>query len=544
MNLTDIPFDGLPLSKLFCDYHHNFENLKDFYQFNPGADREEGFSEFLKKRAAGFKDRDALVEELKRFNKPFNADQAAYDNIDRLKDPNAVTVVTGQQLNLFGGPLYIILKIATAINLSRRLESQHEVPAIPVFWLGDEDHDYDEIRHVYLPESDRVDHLSLSERDNPMPPVSQLEVGDDLQELISQVEEKLQDTDFKGDLVDLIKSCYSRGRTYRDAFGDLVSTLFSKHGLVLIGGHDQNFKNHAKPILLKSVREHRNIYDKLSDQTEAISKRYHQQVTLYRSNIFYLDDNSRRIKIHVDTEQGDEIWYTKEGQRWQKDELLDDIENHPERFSPNVFLRPMVQETLLPNVAYVGGPGEVAYYAQTMPLYDIMGITMPMVHPRITATILEHPIERVYNKLPFSIEEYAQRIEDLEQRFARQQEKEDIESIFSDWKEKVDQLVEEKADEIQEIDPTLKKSAAKATSGYFNELDKLKGKIHKSVKQQEKTQIDRIHRVKINLFPEGKPQERVFSMIYFLNKYGLDVWDILESHLQDSEFGKHQIIHV
>ena len=544
MNLTDLSFDGLPLNQLFSDYHHHFDNLQEFYEFKPGSNSDDGYSDFLAQRASGFTGRSELVEELKRFNSPFDIGQAARDNIERLADPSAVTVVTGQQLNLFGGPLYIILKISTAINLSRQLEARHKVPVIPVFWLGDEDHDYDEIRHVFLPERDRVDHLSLSEQQNPMPPVSQLQVDEELQQLLGQVEERLQDTDFKTSLVDLIKSCYAQGRSHREAFGALISSLFSKHGLVLIGGHDQEFKQQSRHVLLNSVKQHEHIYDKLSEQTDALKRKYHQQVTLYHSNIFHLDQDGRRIKIHVGHEDGNELWYTKEGQQWQQQELLDEIDNHPERFSPNVFLRPMIQETLLPNVAYVGGPGEVAYYAQTKPLYEAMGLTMPMIYPRITATVLEHPIERVYNKLPFSMEEYAQRIEDLEQRFARQQEKEDIESIFKDWKERVNQLVEQKADEIQEIDPTLKKSAAKATSSYFNELDKLKGKIHKSVKQQEKTQIDRIHRVKTNLFPEGKPQERVVSMIYFLNKYGLDIWDQLLTHLEEAEYGKHQVIHV
>ena len=539
MQLTTHPPNTNAFTPLFVDYITSFENLEDFYAFNPA--NLEGLEEFAEQKA-DHGNRDKLVDLLNKYNADFELHEKAQQNLERLRNPEAVTVVTGQQLNLFGGPLYTIFKTVTMLCFARRMEKKLGRPVIPVFWMGDEDHDYEEVSYVKLPERDDIFSHQLEAAEEDPLPVSERVIPEAINSLFDTLGDELQETDFTEDLLALLKEYYQPGLTHHKAFGRLMSRLFSAHGLILAGSLDADIKAYTKSILKDSIRKRGEIYEAVTDQSEKLGEKYHQQVTIYNSNLFYLDPEAGRLKIHFDTHSGD--WSTDNGRQWNEEELVNEIDEQPGHFSPNVFLRPLIQDTLLPNIAYVAGPGEIAYYGQIKTLYELMDAQMPLIYPRMTATIMEHPIERVFKKLPFELHDYAGRIEDLEQNFARHQEKEDIEEIFSEWKKQVNQLSEEKAGQIAEIDSTLKKAAAKATSTYFNELDKLKGKIHRSVKQQEETQIKRIHRLKANLYPNSVPQERVFSMIYFMNKYGLDLWDHLLENLNMVEWDKHTMSHV
>ena len=208
-----------------------------------------------------------------------------------------------------------------------------------------------------------------------------------------------------------------------------------------------------------------------------------------------------------------------------------------------MFLRPIMQDFFLPTLGYVAGPGETAYYAQMKRFYDSFALTMPVIFPRLSATFIEPAIDRILDELPFEIHEYNSRIEDLESEFVDRTEQVDIEAIFSDWKEKVEEISQEKTESIKKIDPTLEGAAGKASSVYMGELDKLKGKVYRAVKQQEQTQLNRIKKIKAQLFPNGTPQERVVASIYFMNKYGVSIWDELLDNLgEDESFNSHKLI--
>ncbi|MDX1671707.1 MAG: bacillithiol biosynthesis cysteine-adding enzyme BshC [Balneolaceae bacterium] len=525
MKLKDYSFDDLPLSDLFKSYVSDYEDLAEFYSGNPYH------MELIREHAEKVSlkiDAQSTIEALSEFNHQFDVDPAALDQIDRFSEENALAIVTGQQLGIYGGPLYTVYKSITAIRLAALLEQELDMPVIPVFWLADEDHDFEEVKSVGILDRDDLLRISYERDAADTPPVSEIVLDDRFEQFRSQVEEQLQVTDFTDRLWTLLDRCYQEGATFGEAFGKLMAELFSKHGLVFAGSNFISIKRMGRDCLKAAVENAEPLKEALENQSTKIGSQFHQQAAVFDSNLFYLDEEAGRTKVY----KNESNWHTDQGGEWSTEELLEDIEQRPERFSPNVFLRPVFQDRILPTLGYVGGPGEIAYYGQMKQVYELYELQMPIVFPRMSGTIVEPAIDRILDELPFELWEYGKRIEDLESEFVDRTEQVDIESIFEDWKQQVEEISEAKANEIAEIDPTLEGAAGKATAVYSGELDKLKGKVYRSVKQQEQTQLNRIAKIKAQLFPERQMQERSVSFIYYMNKYGLDIWDRLIEQLE------------
>lgn len=538
MQLSNYSFENLPFSSLFQSYVADFSKVEDFFEINPFDEQA------IAKKINTFEfagDRAKTIEALTSLNKRFDLHEAALENIERLASKDALVVVTGQQLGIYGGPLYTIFKTLSTIHLANKLEQKYDRPVIPVFWLADEDHDYDEVRGITILDNDEVESFSLPPKTNHLSTVAEMRLTSEIESISSSLKENLFDTDFSDKLWSVLDTTFAPGNTFFDAFGKFISRMFSKHGLILAGSNDPDVKEITKPFLRKSVLKANEIRNTLEKQSERLEQNYHQQVTLYDSNLFYLDDDSGRTKI---SRNGDG-WKADAGLEWNTDQLVQEIETNPERFSPNVFLRPILQDVLLPTIGYVAGPGETAYYGQMRGMYKSFDLTMPIIFPRLSATLIEPAINRIMQELPFEFHEYGNRIEDLESDYVEKTDQHDIEAIFSNWLDKVHGLTNEKKGVIADIDPTLEAATEKATAIYENEINKLKGKVYRSVKQQEKTQLQRIRRIKANTFPQNGLQERTIAAIYYMNKYGVDIWDkLLNSLEKDDRFDHHKLVYL
>lgn len=538
MQLTNYSFQRLPFSILFKTYVSNFQELSHFYSVDPFD--EDALARKLKEYEFSG-DRSQTVDFLRRFNKQFDVNSSALDNIERLEQDNAIAIVTGQQLGIYGGPLYTIMKTLGVIHLARKFEQKFDRPVVPIFWLADEDHDYDEVRSVHVLNDEELKTFELPPKRDHLKAVADLTLPDELKALRNNLKSSIYDTDFSDDLWEILDDCFASDQTFLEAFGHFIARLFSHHGLVLAGSNNKEVKELTKDFLKTSITKADGIREALEKQSRELDKEYHQQVKLYDSNLFYLDENNGRTKL---SRNGDG-WKTDTGREWKTNELLDEIESHPQKFSPNVFLRPVLQDALLPSIGYVAGPGETAYYGQMKQMYSCFDLEMPVIYPRLSATLIEPAIDRIMDELPFEFHEYDNRIEDLESDFVDRTEQTDIEAIFGEWKEKIEDIADPKRKEIAEIDPTLDGAAGKATAAYFNELNKLKGKVYRAVKSQEETQLNRIRRIKTNLFPGDGLQERLISGIFFMNKYGLNIWDeVLESLEEDEQFDHHKLIYL
>ncbi len=538
MQIENYPFNKLPFSSLFKAYIEDFDRLAPFFSANPldqGQVEEKADSLIFK----GDKKRSAEI--LEEVNRRYDPDEEALRNIERLKEDQSLAIITGQQLCLYGGALFTFFKTVTTIHLARRMEKKLNRPVIPVFWLADEDHDYDEVRSVSVFGRDERHTFALGKKEQPLPPVAELTFSEGLNDVRGQLREVLHETDFTGKLWELLDSCFEPGKRFDYSFGELMVRLFSRHGLVLAGSNHPAVKGHTRECMKRAIGKAEEMREALQRQTNRIKEEYHQQVTLYDSNLFYLDPGSGRLKISREGER----WKTETGREWDREELMEDIDQNPERFSPNVFLRPILQDLFLPTLGYVAGPGETAYYAQMKEYYRCFDLDMPLIFPRISGTFIEPPIQRILGELPFDLHEYDARIEDLESTYVDRTEQVDIEEIFSSWKKETEALSEPYIERIKQVDPTLEGASGKALSAFHGELDKLKGKVYRSVKQQEQTQLDRIDKIKEHLFPDGSLQERTIAAIYFMNKYGVDIWDRLLDGLEEEEpLDRHKLFYL
>lgn len=535
MKIESVSFREYPFSKLFHDYLSGSNKVSEYFEYDPFSD------EALNQRINNLQyhnDRKEVVNVLKNFNKRFDAAGETFDSIDKLIDEKTVTVVTGQQMILYGGPLFTIYKIMTVIHTARNMEQKLNRSVVPVFWLADEDHDYKEAATISLPSRDEHHRLFYDSPAGSEKRVSDIKTESDFSEFRNQLNDLLQDTEFTPDLWDLLNDCYAEGEFMGVSFGKLLLKIFGKYGLILAGSNDIEIKQFLKEPLAQSIRSATSIESVLQDTSQnLIQNGYHSQVNVQRSNLFWIDDGNKRKKIQSDNNR----WFVDDSKKeWTSDELIQHIKTEPESFSPNVFLRPVVQNFLLPVVAYIAGPGEIAYYAQMRRLYHQFSLHMPLIIPRFSLTILESPIARIVDKLPFQIPEYVNRIEDLEKMYIKRSDSPDIESIFRDWKSTVSEASKGQVKKVSDIDPTLKKSADKTVSQFFTELDKLKGKLYRSVKDNEKIQLNRIQKIQNHLFPDMNLQEREVAFIYIMNRYGIEIWDRFIEQLKDHEPNSHK----
>ena len=537
MNINSIPFSDLPFTKLFQDYISNFEKLASFFETNPFDE-----SEIKKKiESCSFQgNRKQTVEFLKKYNHQFDAEDDVITSIDKLLDDQSLVVVTGQQLTLYGGPLFTIYKILTAISYAKRWEKKFNRPVIPVFWMADEDHDYEEAATIGIPDKDEFQKLFYESNNRQKKRVFDIELGEGVNPFLEEIINHQFETDFSKNLWNHLESFYHSETTFGKAFGKWILHLFGKHGLILAGTNHKKAKEIIKDSLQKSVERTTDNFDALSKISDELKQAgYHQQVYVQPSNLFWIDEDGNRQKLNF--ENGG--WSADNGKvKWQAPELINEIKNHPDRFSPNVFLRPVTQNFLLPAAAYVAGPGEIAYYAQTKEFYKGFDLEIPIILPRFSATIIESGIDRIFEKLPFNLKDYNQRIEDLETAYINQADTPDIEKIFGKWRHQIDEVSKSAIAEISDIDPTLKKTSEKAKAVFYTELDKLKGKLYRSVKDQDKTQLDRIRKIQTSIFPDGNLQEREVAFIYFMNKYGLDIWDQFLEAFSDELPDSHKVI--
>lgn len=540
MHLEKISFDDLPFSNLYKTFTSDFDQLAEFYNGNP-FDRHAICDRVQEFDFDG--DREAIADALVTFNRQFDLPEAAFANLDRLRDPEALAVVTGQQTSLLGGPLYTIFKTFTAIHHANIIEEELERPVIPIFWLGDEDHDYDEVNTVNFLAGKEVESLTYEKTVDTEPAASDIPLTGQYEEFKEQLREHLYETDFSDDLWALLDKAYHSDATFGEAFGTLMGNIFTQEGLVLAGSNHPAIKKLLKEPIKKTITQYDELRQRLESQTQKIKSKFHQQVTLYDSNLFYLCEQRGRVKIK---HQNGDSWGTSDQKTsWTTDELITEIEEYPERFSPNVFMRPIIQDKLLPTVAYIGGPGEIAYYAQMKSIYSLFDLQMPVVCPRLSGTLIEPAIDRILPQLPFDFADYSKRIEDLEKAFVEQADTMDIEAVFGEWKQKAEELSEPYIDQITDVDPTLEGAGGKAVASFHNELDKLKGKVYRATKQQEKTQLKRIRKIKDQLYPCGGMQERCISFVYFMNKYGVDIWhQMLEQLSADDMFDRHNLIYL
>ena len=505
MRVESTAFGELPFSALFRAYVAGDAALAPFYHGFP-AD-EATLMAAVREEWSG--DRATLTDLLNRFNAPYSPHEAALANIRQLADPRSRVVVTGQQVSIGGGPAFTAWKALTAIATARSLESATGVPVIPVFWLADEDSDLAEITSLGFPTRDGWHTETLTPDSDAAHAAAFVPVGADRGRFFDDVAAHVPESDFKADVMAMLRAAYPEdGITLVDGFAGLLTALFSKHGLVLAGSTHPDIKAVlAEPMAIAAER-HADIETALRSRSDGIASLYHAQAHVGSTLLFEHHPENGRTRIDAGGS-----------------ELAADIRRDPARFSPNVFLRPILQDTLLPTVAYVAGPAEAAYYAQMGDLYPIFGRRMPVILPRWSVTVVEPAIARHLEDMPMPWTSFRGRIEDVERDLLAHMALPDVDHCMDTWRQGLAHIASTHVEFTRSVDPTLAATAESIVKEQQNALEKLRQKLLKSLRTKEETRLRRAHQIRQGLFPNGALQEREWALIYPMMRHGVDFYD-------------------
>lgn len=537
--MTRLPFSSFSsFSRLFRDYTESPAELAAF--FNGDFRDPETLAASCEKAAATHPERETLVNVMRAQAASLGVDEASGHLIDKLADPNAAAVVTGQQLGLLGGPLYTAFKALTTIQLAQDLESKTGRPVVPVFWLEGEDHDFEEIASAGMLEGDdprRVTYTPDSD-DQAGTAIGRMTVTQGIASVLDELEAILPPTDFRDALLADIRAAYAPGTPMIKAFVTVMERILGPGRIAYLSPDSDELKASAKDLFRKELED----FDMSSAQLKASSAKlegtWHAQVQTEPTNLFIHDDGRRTA---IDAVDGG--FQTRDGEALTRDEALERLENDPGSFSPNVVMRPLMQDWVLPTAVYVAGPGEVAYFAQFKGLYEWAGLHMPVIYPRASVTLLERRIGRVLEKSELSIPAFEEQIDKLFREMVLENMETDIEEAFKQAASGIHQAINDIKPAIEGVDRSLVKSAEATRAAFMKEWSQLKGKVIKSEKQQHDVLRGQLERASSALFPSGVPQERYLSPVYFLNKYGPDFFAGLTDRL-DLDTSAHQVLDI
>ncbi|GBD86860.1 hypothetical protein BMS3Abin03_00784 [bacterium BMS3Abin03] len=539
INFSDIPGH----QNLFLDYLYEFENVSEYYKYN-FRNREEYkqiFKNIVESDNYNFK---RLKSILNNQYSELNPSAKTKKNIELFSKDNTLTVVTGQQVGILGGPLYTFYKIITAIKLSTHLNSRYdEFNFVPVFWLEGDDHDFNEVRSInVINNENQLTKISYSEQIDPETAkrsVGYLEFDESLNEFFTLLENNLRDTEFKQPLLSKLKEFYGAGKTFKMSFRQLIHYLFDEFGLVILDPQDKKVKDLLKPIFRKEITDFREHTEKLVHVSAKLEEIYYAQVKVKPVNLFFSTDDGR-----YSIEPVDNVFKLKRKRKsFTLDELLELVDNEPERFSPNVLLRPICQDSILPTAFYIGGPSEISYFAQVTPLYDIYHIQTPIIYPRSSATILEPNIQKTLSKYDISINDIFLGPEELKRKVIDSMTENNIDDIFDEAGSQIEYAFDRIKEKLFDVDKTVADASKKYREKIFNNLNELKGKADQAQKKKYEVTLRQIDRACTALFPNSNLQEREINFIYYFNKYGEEILKNIFDELEIDKF-EHQIIDI
>jgi bacillithiol biosynthesis cysteine-adding enzyme BshC len=441
--------------------------------------------------------------------------------LDRLRN-GAATVVTGQQVGLFGGPTFALYKALTAVKLAEEATGAG-VDAVPVFWLATYDHDLAEVNHVSIPGPDGgLELLSTPSHDVSGAPVNNVRFGEEIEPLVQQAAALLGETE----ATQLLRESYRAGETLGSAFARLYARIFGEWGVIIIDPSPE-FARVAQSIYRAAIERSAELAAKLLERGRALeSAGYHQQVKVTESSVllFTTRQGARTPISRRTSSEGSEFVIDGEAaaEKLSQSQLLAELDEHPEHFSPNVLLRPAVEDFLLPTLAYTGGAAEAAYFAQAGTVYEtLLGRVTPIL-PRFSATIIEPKTQRLLQKHEIAVTDVFGGPEALRQQIATRQLPRDLQAAFEAAKTSFDENFSEVKNRLEKLDRTLVDAAETSRSKMQHQLEKLYAQAARAEAQKGELVTRHAETLSQALYPEKGLQERTIAGVYFLARYGSD----------------------
>jgi len=533
-----LPFAQIPHStRLFTDYLSGSPKVQQFYSRSPN------FSEWLKQETPAARydaaRRQRVSDVLERQNKTWDAAPRTLANIARLR-AGASTVVTGQQVALFGGPFFSILKALTALKLAEEATAAG-VDAVPVFWLATTDHDLAEVNHTILPGPEgSLQPLAISSRGSEDAPVGTVTFGPEIELVVQSAVELLGPSQ----VTDFLRESYRPGETLGTAFARLFARLFADWGVILLDPSDPDLHSAAEPVYRAAIERVVELDEALLARGKALeAEGYHQQVKVTPSStLLFTLRHGARVPIHRRTNgHAGALEFLIHDEKLSKEELQQRIAAAPHDFSPNVLLRPVVEDYLLPTLAYTGGAAEVAYFAQAGVVYQaLLGHITPIV-PRFSATIVEPKPKALLERYNLALPDVFHGEDALRERLAGKILPPELQKAFDNASANLQQSLAAVRDALARLDKTLVDAADNAGSKMQHQLESLRARAARAELRQNGIASRHAQQLIHSLFPNKTLQEREIAGVHFLARNSLEFLSILYSFLQ-TDCHDHQVI--
>lgn len=512
-------------SKLICDYLAENESLKPFYNRFPNL---ENFKHQLAEKQKNFsEEKRHLLSKRIMFQYGDNSiSQSTLSNIDLLREHNTFTITTGHQLNLFTGPLYFLYKIFSAINLAEQLNKTYTTNHfVPVYWMATEDHDFEEINYFNLfGKKVKWDRKAAGA-------VGGLST-EGLREVKQHLKKEFGESENANRLIDIFKDAYIKHDNLADATRFLANSLFYHHGLVIIDGNDAELKKCFIPYAEKELTENLS-FKKVSETTEKLTELgFSEQVHPREINLFYLKENLRERII----EQDGRFYGNESGLSFSKEEIVNELHENPHRFSPNALLRPLYQEVILPNLCYIGGGGELAYWFQLKDYFNKVEVPFPILLLRNSVLLVPKMLSEKLQKLNVAVDDLFFPQHELMTKHTH--EISQITLDFSKQKEFLKQQFLDLYELAKQTDASFLGAVAAQEKKQLNGLDNLEKRLLKAQKRNLSDELDRVKNIQNQLFPNQSLQERHLNFSEFYLEYGEGLFDVLKENLKplDGDF--------
>jgi len=525
------------IRRLAVDYAYDFRAVAPFFSGNP-ADRA-AWADAIARTQAHDRRREEIAGVIARQQESRQAPPRAREAGRLLADRRTVAVVTGQQAGLFGGPLFTLLKALTAIKLAEQVARDHGVPAVAIFWIDAEDHDWEEVRSCTVFDGQLTPRtVSLPARPGAEPaPVSTIRLDAAILDVLAEIEELLPPTEFRRSLMTGLRRAYTPGAGMAEAFGRWLEEVLGERGLIVYDSSDPA----AKPLVSQVFARELSMPGqtvKLAGLagSDLTARGYHAQVHAQDDSLalFHLDEGRRAIR------QQDGRFLVGE-QHYPATALIAQAVEHPAAFSPNVLLRPVVQDTIFPTICYVPGPNELAYLGQLRGVYEHFGVPMPLMYPRATATLLDSAALRFLTKYRLPLEALQAQDEAALNDLLTTQIPQVVEDCFTESAQVIEAQMARVIQAMPALDPTLEGAARSTLERMQRDLQTLHGKMIQAAKRRDETLRRQFIHARALAFPGGHAQERTIGFLSFLNQYGPALVERLDEELP-LDLGRHWIV--
>jgi bacillithiol biosynthesis cysteine-adding enzyme BshC len=545
LRVETLSFDRIPhQSRLFLDYLRDPVALREYY---PSAVRVHHelparASEVL---AAHQTDRSSLCDALQDMNASWGAGEETLKNIQLLRDSDCLAVVSGQQAGLFAGPLYTIYKALSAVKLAGCL-TQRNTKAVPVFWIATEDHDFPEVAKAeFIGRDCKLAKVEVStELHQEGRPVGRVVLDDSINIVVDQLLELLPSSEFTPDLEAVLRDSWRPGRSYGEAFARMMTSLLGRHGLVLLDPLDSRMKALAAPLYATAALKAHDIAAAIEARSrKLVEAGYHAQVTASENSfpLFIHDENGAR---HALTRNADGKYVTKQSaEAYTAEEIAKLALAQPERFSPNVTLRAVVQDYLLPTIAYYGGAAEIAYFAQTAEVYRLLGRPTTPILPRASLTMIERHTGRVLERYGLTLADLFAGPENVLKRVVEEHLGAETAKSFAKTEGAVNSELDDLREQLRSIDPTLADALETGRRKINHQLEGLRTRFHRSQMARDEAAHRQLQRAFDQLYPNKELQERHINITSLLARHGRYVVDWIYNAINIGS-NEHHIVYL